>query len=272
MLLAVALDDAHDELLPDVAREVEVDVGNRRELAVEEAPEREVVRDRVDVREAGEVTDERADRRAAPAARRQDVAHRARPAHLVRDLARELEHLPVEQEEAGEPELADEVELLLEPRADALLVAVEVRVALGERDLADAAQLHDRRFRAVGEVGVAVAELLGEVELEALGELAGAEHRVAVVGEAVEHRVGREEHRLVVAAPFLLAALERGAAADGDEDVLQRGAAAVVRVDVSRRDGLDADRLGKLTQARVAARVAALVRALQFYEEAVTES
>src|SRR6516225_6175767 len=55
VLLAVALDDANDELLPDVAREVEVDVRDRRELAVEEAAEREVVRDRIDVREAGQV-------------------------------------------------------------------------------------------------------------------------------------------------------------------------------------------------------------------------
>src|SRR5207244_1767237 len=73
VLGAVALDDADDELLPDVAGEVEVDVRNGRELAVEEAAEREVVRDRIDVRETGEVADERADRRAAPAPRWQDV-------------------------------------------------------------------------------------------------------------------------------------------------------------------------------------------------------
>ena len=133
MLLAVALDDADDELLADVAREVEVDVGDRRELAVEEAAEREVVRDRVDVREAGQVADERADRGAAPAAGRQDVPHRAGAAHLERNLSRELEHLPVEQEEAGEAELVDQRELLLEPPADAPLVAVEVGVALDER-------------------------------------------------------------------------------------------------------------------------------------------
>src|SRR5581483_2763616 len=90
MLLSVALDDADDQLLADVARKVEVDVRHRRELAVEEAAEREVVRDRVDVREAGQVADERPDRRAAPAARRQDVAHRPGPAHLERDLPREL--------------------------------------------------------------------------------------------------------------------------------------------------------------------------------------
>ena len=153
--------------------------------------------------------------------------------------------------------------------ADALLVAVEVRVALGECRLADAAELDDRGLRPVGEVGIAVAELLGQVELEALGELARAEHGVAVVGEAVEHLVRREKNRLVVAAPLLLAALERGAAADGDEDVLQRSAPAVVRVDVSRRDRRDADRVGELAQARVAARVAALVRPLQLDVEAV---
>src|SRR6185437_13322559 len=36
VLVAVALGDADDQLLADVAREVEVDVGHRRELAVEE--------------------------------------------------------------------------------------------------------------------------------------------------------------------------------------------------------------------------------------------
>ena len=133
MLAAVALGDADDQLLADVARKVEVDVGHRRELAVQEAAEREVVRDRVDVREAGQVADERADRRAAPAAGRQHVPHRAGAAHLERDLARELEHLPVEEEEAGKAELVDQRELLLEPPAHAPLVAVQVGVALGER-------------------------------------------------------------------------------------------------------------------------------------------
>ena len=76
----------------------------------------------------------------------------------------------MEKEEPGEAELADEVELLLQSLADALLVAVEIRVALGERGLADAAKLDDRRLRPVGEVGVAVAELLRQVELEAFGK------------------------------------------------------------------------------------------------------
>src|SRR5204862_10989 len=87
--------------------------GGWDEITVEEAAEREVVRDRVDVREAGQVADERADRGAAAAARGQNMLHRAGAAHLERNLARELEHLPVEEEEAGETELVDERELLL---------------------------------------------------------------------------------------------------------------------------------------------------------------
>ena len=108
VLAPVALGDADDELLADVAREVEVDVRHRRELAVQEATERELVRDRVDVREAGEVADDGADRAPPAAARREEAPRRVRAAHLARALARDLEHLVVEEEEAGEPELVDQ--------------------------------------------------------------------------------------------------------------------------------------------------------------------
>ena len=66
VVAAVALVHARDEHLAHVAREVEVDVRQRGDLLVEEAPEEEVVGDRVDVREAGEVADDRGDR-GAPA-------------------------------------------------------------------------------------------------------------------------------------------------------------------------------------------------------------
>src|SRR5262245_63632992 len=63
--------DADDELLADVAGEVEVDVGHRLELLVDEAPERQAVLDRVDGREPGEVADERADGAASATSRGQ---------------------------------------------------------------------------------------------------------------------------------------------------------------------------------------------------------
>ncbi len=172
------------------------------------------------MREPGQVADERADGRAAPASRRQDVPHRSRPSYLERDLACELQHLPVQEKEAREPELADQRELFLEPRVHALLVSVQSGVALRERALADAAELDDRRLVAVGEVGIAVAELLRQVEAEAVRELDGSRHGVAVVREAVGDIAGCGEHALVVAAPLAFAAVERRAAADRDENVL----------------------------------------------------
>ena len=49
MLGAVALDDGDDQLLSDVAREVEIDVGDAGHLPVQKASEREAGGDRVDV-------------------------------------------------------------------------------------------------------------------------------------------------------------------------------------------------------------------------------
>ena len=114
--MPVALVHARDQLLPDVAREVEVDVGQRGQLLVEEAPDQQLVGDRVDVREAGQVADDRGDARAAAAARRQQRPRRVRPPDLDRDLARELEHVVVQQEEAGQAQLLDDPQLLLQAR------------------------------------------------------------------------------------------------------------------------------------------------------------
>jgi hypothetical protein len=121
MLATVAPGDPDDELLADVAREVEVDVRHGGQLAVQEAPERELVRDGIDVREPREVADDRPDRTSPPTSRRQEATGRVAPPHLVRALARDLEHLVVEQEEPGEPELLDELELALEASTCAAL-------------------------------------------------------------------------------------------------------------------------------------------------------
>ena len=270
VLAPVALGHLHDQPLADVAREVEVDVGDGGELPVEEAAEREAGGDGIDVREPGEVADDRAHRGAAATAGRQGVSGRARAAQVERDLARQLEHLEVEEEEAGQLEIGDEPQLLLQALAGASLVAVRARVALGERPLADAAQLRVRRLLAVREVGIAVAELLGEVELEPSGELGRAGDGVRVVRESGRPcSAGRSEHALAVAAPLALGAVERRAMADGDERVLEHGAAMAVRVHVAGGHRFDAERLGELAQRGVAAGVAALVRALELDEEAL---
>ena len=172
----------------------------------------------------------------------------------------------MQQEEARQPELVDQRQLLLEPCPS---LRMAVWIALAESAFADAAELHARRLVAVGEIWIAIAELLRQVELEPLGQLARARYGVAVVGEAVEHVLRRGEDGFVVAAALALAAVERGAAADRDEHVLQRSAARVVRVHVSRGDGAYAERLGEIAQRCVAARVSALVRPLELDVEMV---
>ena len=118
------LGDANDQLLADVPWEVEIDVRHGDHLVVDEAAERETRFDRVDVRETRQVADDRADARAAAAAGRQRVPRAARAAHLERALARQLEHLPVQQEETGETEPRDQLQLVVEPLLRLALVTV----------------------------------------------------------------------------------------------------------------------------------------------------
>ena len=167
----VELVHARDQLLADVAREVEVDVRQRGQLVVEEAPEVELLLHRVDVREAGQVADDRGHARPPPPPRRQERPRRVRPAHLARHLARQLQHLAVEQEEARQAEVADHAQLLLEAACGVAAAAVARRVALLEARAADLGQLAVGR----GILGarVAVAEVLGQVEAQPLGQPGG---------------------------------------------------------------------------------------------------
>src|SRR2546423_1717147 len=142
-------------------------------------------------------------------------------------------------------------------------------VAFLERPLAHANQLRDCRLAVLGEVRIAVAEVLVQVELQALGELTGAFDRVAVMWEELRELGRRPQEALAVAPPLGFTAVERSAVLDGDEGVLQRRPARIVGMDIAGRDGLDAERLGQLAQNCVAASVAALERPLELDEEAV---
>src|SRR5581483_2934705 len=89
--------------------------------------------------------------------------------------------------------------------------------------------------------------------------------------EAVDRLLGREQDGVVVAPPLRLAAVERGAAADRDERILQGGAALVVGVHVAGGDRGGAEVAGELAERGVAAGIAPLVRALELDEEPVPE-
>src|SRR5919197_4013387 len=90
-LLAIALVDARDQLLADIAREVEVDVRRLGDLLVQEASQEQPVAHWVDVREPGQVADDGADARAASATWRQERSRRVGPPYLGGDLAGQLE-------------------------------------------------------------------------------------------------------------------------------------------------------------------------------------
>ena len=117
--MAIALVDSRNQGFPDVAREVQVDVRQRGQLLVQKAPDQQLIGDRIDVREAGQVADNRGHARAAAAPGRQQRPRAVWAAHLDRDLARQLEQIVVEQEEAGQPQRLDDPQLLKEaaPRA-----------------------------------------------------------------------------------------------------------------------------------------------------------
>src|SRR5215216_5603630 len=269
MLAPVPLRDAHDQLLPDVTREVEVDVGNGVELAIDEAPKGKAGVDGIDVREPRQVADDRADGAAAASTRRERVAWRVAAPDLVGDVPRELEHLVVEQEEACEAELVDQLQLFVEASARAAPVPVGVAIALVEGAIADTRELGNRRFDLVREVRIAVAELLGQVELAALRDSRRALDGGAVEREAVEDLLRRPEERLVVPTPLRLRALQRGAVPDRDQRVLQPRPRQVVSVDVTRHDRPDLQRLGEVAQLRVAPDVASLEGPLELDEEAL---
>src|SRR5581483_5340712 len=265
-LAPVALVDAHDQPLADIAREVEVYVRHLGRLFVQEAAQKEGVSNRVHVREAGQVADDRADAGAAAAAGREEAAGGARAAHLGRDLAGELEDVEVEQEEPGEAERADDAELLLQAARG--LAALPPRpVAMLEAAAADLRQ-GPVRLRVLG-ARVAVAEVAGEVEAEALRERGALGEGLRVVGEAARHLLRRRQARGRVAAAKRLALVQRDAVADGHEGVLELGPPGMVEVGVAGRHAGDAQALREVGERAVAGAVVAPEGALKLDPEAL---
>ena len=174
----------------------------------------------------------------------------------------------VEEEEPREPELLDERELAVESSASRRGKPLP-SIALTHSRMADRRELADGRLLAVREIRVAVPELLGEIELEPLGEDRAPLRSCAIEGEALQHLLGRAQVALAVPAALRLAAFERRAAADRDEHVLQQRSPRMVRMDVSGRDRLHAEVLGEVAEKRQAARVPALERALELDVEPV---
>ena len=189
-----------------------------------------------------------------------------RAAHLHGDLACHLQDLAVQQEEARQAVVADQLELLRQPPLR-LAAAGPAPVAAIERGGAQPCEF------AVGAVVVgrriAVAEVARQVEGAALGQGGRLAHGLGHVREQRRHLGRRLEHVLAVAAALPLAGLERTPDSDRHERVLQRRSAAVVRVHVVGGDGRHAELTAELAQAAQAGAVAAPERALQLDPQSV---
>jgi hypothetical protein len=173
----------------------------------------------------------------------------------------------VEQEEAGEAEVADHPELLLEAHAGVLAAAVAWRVALLQAHAAELRQVAVglRALRA----GVAISQVLRQVEGDALRHPAGLLHSLRVIGEAEPHLIRRRQRVRGVAAALGLALVEGLAQPHRHQRVLEGCALARVRVDVARCNRGHPQPLRQLGEQAVAAEVAAGEGALELHPQAV---
>ena len=171
VVLAVLAPDVGDDLVAPAVLEVDVDVGHRHAVGVEEALERELVEDRVDRRDAERVGDD-ASRGTAAAGRLDALAPGERDE--VRD----------DQEIGRVAHLDDDAELVVEPflecRRDRPVAALEPRLALGAQPAFDRVAVRDREMRDAQ---------LPERQLDVghLGDAAAVEDRVVLVREEGRH-------------------------------------------------------------------------------------
>ena len=160
----VALVDPRDQPLADVAREVEVDVRRLGDLLVQEAPEEQARLDRIDVGEAGQVTDDRADARAparGPGGSSDRALSAPRTSTATSRASSSRSRWSRKNPESFSPR--DQPQLLLEPPLGLGPLRPAV-VALAEPGSAGLGQL--AVGAAVLGARVAVAEVGGQVEAE----------------------------------------------------------------------------------------------------------
>ena len=165
-IVAVALVDARDQLLADVAGKVEVDVWQRCQLLVEEPPDHQLVFDWIDVGEAGQVADDRGDTRSSAPTGWKQGASAVRTTNFGRHLTRELEHVVVQQEEPGQIELLDDPQLFDQPRFGRLSNMPRLTlISVTQPDLAELCQVAHGGL--VLGAWIAVSKIASQVESKA---------------------------------------------------------------------------------------------------------
>ena len=207
VVLAVLPPDVGDDLVAPAVLEVDVDVGHRHPVGVEEALERQLVEDRVDRRDAQRVGHDRA-RAPTPAG------------GLDALLAGERDEVGDDQEVAGVAHRQDDAELVVEPRlelrGDRPVAPFQAALALRAQPALDGVAVRNREVR-----DPQLAERQREVGH--LGDPPGVRDRLGMVREEGRHLGRRLDVELGGLEPHPVGRVEVVAGADAEQDVVRLG-------------------------------------------------
>ena len=253
VVLAVLAPDVGDDLVAPAVLEVDVDVGHRHAIGVEEALERELVEDRVDRRDAERVGDDAA--RGAAAAGRLDALSPGE-----RDEVRDDEEVARVAHLDDDAELV--VEALLERRRDRPVAALEARLALRAQPALDRVAVRHREVR-----DAQLAER--QLEVGHLGDAPGVADRLVLVREEGRHLGRRLDVELVRLELQAARRVEVVAGADAQQDVVRLGLLLADVVQVVGDDQRQADLRGEPQQLVVEPALLREAVVLELEEEAV---
>ena len=205
VVLAVALRHIVDDPVAVPVVEVDVDVGHRDPLAIEEALEDQAVTEGIGCRDAQRVADDAPGRRATPGPHGDAVR------------ARVVDEIADDQEVSRVAHLLDDAELGLEALLDDRR---DLRVAAPQALLGEAAEV------AVGGLSRGNLEarqewMVVEFQVATLGDAQGVGHRLRVVAELRRHLLGRFQIELVVVEAHALGIGDDGPGLEAEQDVVR---------------------------------------------------
>ena len=254
-----------DQRLAQAAGEVEVDVRQARHVLGDEALQRQVPLERIDVADTDQVADQQGHRRAASTARRSFLQRRfrGREAALLHHLMGDEHDLPIQQQEAGQVVPLDEAHFLFEA---CLQLRGDGTVA---PDGGFEAKLLQVALRGVahGHVGLGegVAEVGAQVEGAACGDMCAVGKGLRAIAEQLGHLRRRFQGQVRIGADERQGLVDGQVVFGGDQGILQPVALWGVVMHVVAGNQGDAMLAGQAAEFAVAGGIAAQEVLLQFH-------
>jgi hypothetical protein len=189
-VLAVFFRHVRNHFVAPLDAEIGIDVGHRDAVRIEESFEEQIEPDRIEVGDLQRVGDQRSDCGAAPRSDRNVV------------IARVFDEIPDDEEVRGKAHLGDDVELVLQARAQRRLAGHALRAVTREQALfADPPQvfvivdLADRRLR--HRILRKVEDFLGNPNIDAIGNARGVLASFGKVAPQLVHLLRRLHVKLI---------------------------------------------------------------------------